>query len=439
MSTYTPIAAQVLSGTATSVVFSSIPQYYQDLVLVCDLRIAPSVSALKIRFNNDSSGNYYYTQFSGNGSAAVTTADSNQTFALVSGSLVNTTSPSMAIVNIPDYTNASIRKQILSLGSRSDANNSAISECISLWNGTDAITRIEILPDDNFNAGCTFNLYGIGTGGGYALGGDIVTTDGTYWYHTFLSSGAFIPTQDLTNVDYLVVAGGGGGNSRANTGGGGAGGLRSTVTATGGGGSLEAKLSLTANTPYYVAIGAGGSRNFNGSNSYFGSITSLGGGYGGPGGDSVVAGVGGSGGGGGTPDTFGPTNSGGNGTANQGYAGGNSVRGASAYGGGGGGGAGAVGANGSGSSAGAGGNGVAVAISGTSTYYAGGGGGGHNETGVVSGGLGGGGTGGRNGASAGAGEPNTGGGGGGGGNANTVGNGIAAAGGSGIVIVRYAV
>jgi hypothetical protein len=37
-----------------------------------------------------------------------------------------------------------------------------------------------------------------------ATGGDSVTTDGTYWYHTFLSSGTFTPTEALT-ADYLSL------------------------------------------------------------------------------------------------------------------------------------------------------------------------------------------------------------------------------------------
>jgi hypothetical protein len=66
-------------------------------------------------------------------------------------------------------------------------------------------------------------------------------TDGTYWYHTFVSSGTFTP-QKAISCDYLVVAGGGGGGQDDNGAGGGAGGLRCTVGATGGGGSLETRF-----------------------------------------------------------------------------------------------------------------------------------------------------------------------------------------------------
>jgi hypothetical protein len=86
------------------------------------------------------------------------------------------------------------------------------------------------------------------------------------------------------SVDYLVVAGGGGGGY-ALAGGGGAGGLRSTVTATGGGGSLESPLTLALDTLYTVTVGAGGAGDQvvawfikHGNNSVFSTITSTGGG-----------------------------------------------------------------------------------------------------------------------------------------------------------------
>ena len=264
-------------------------------------------------------------------------------------------------------------------------------------------------------------------------------------------------TDGLSNipasVNYLVVAGGGGGGGHQNAtdGGGGAGGLRTSYGSnSGGGASAEAALQLTLGTNYTVTVGAGGSLGSgttsptNGENSSIvGSnitdIISLGGG--GASANAVNASSGGSGGGGG--------NGGGQpgqGTSGQGYAGGssNSNRGA------GGGGAGAVGANSPGANGGAGGIGLAVNIinatnagtanvgevSSSNVYYAGGGGGGSASTGAstqAAGGLGGGGNGElNNNNNATAGDANTGGGGGG---AFTAG---AKAGGSGVVILRYA-
>jgi hypothetical protein len=64
-----------------------------------------------------------------------------------------------------------------------------------------AITSITITPQagKSFQQYSTFYLYGVAALGTtpaivpYATGGDTIMTDGTYWYHTFVSSGTFTP------------------------------------------------------------------------------------------------------------------------------------------------------------------------------------------------------------------------------------------------------
>ncbi len=278
-------------------------------------------------------------------------------------------------------------------------------------------------------------------GGVTATGGDSIVTSGGFKIHTFTSSGTFAVTGTGT-VEYLVIAGGGGGGKGAygNGGGGGAGGYRSSVSGESSGGGASAETALSVSTGNYtVTIGAGGAgatsgAGSNGSDSVFGSITSVGGGGGGTstgsGGIQGAATAGGSGGGGG-----GSNATGGAGTANQGFAGGTAgPYSPPNYPGGGGGGASATPSTPANSSAAgaSGGAGVASSITGSSVTRAGGGGGGV-ETGTAgSGGAGGGGAGNSGATSGTAGTANTGGGGGAGYTA-------AGAGGSGIVIVRYAV
>jgi hypothetical protein len=442
VSTYTPIASQTLSTSAPSVTFSSIPQGYTDLVLVVAGKNSSSTYSPYIQFNGDTSTNYSITNLYGDGSAAVSNRTSTTATAYF-GSLGAT--QGNAIVQIQNYSNATTYKTALI---RINGAGFRVYGNVMLWRSTAAITSVTVFNESpgTFASGSTFSIYGIqvGTVAQKAQGGNIVTSDGTYVYHTFTSSGAFIPNEALT-VDYLVVAGGGGGGAN-NGGGGGAGGLRSTVTATGGGGSLESALSLTAKS-YPVIIGAGGagrldgagSNGFSGNNSIFSTITSSGGGGGGSwNGSAYNNGLSGGSGGGASGD-LGLT--GGSGTANQGYAGG---AGGGSSESGGGGGAGAVGAAGAGSTPGAGGIGVATTISGSSVTYAGGGGGGKRSVSASTSVLSNGGTGGGGGGSqsnnstivdGGSGTVSTGSGGGGGSrNGATGGNG-----GSGIVIIRYAV
>ncbi|MFA5129652.1 MAG: glycine-rich domain-containing protein [Patescibacteria group bacterium] len=256
--------------------------------------------------------------------------------------------------------------------------------------------------------------------------GGTITTDGTYWIHTFTTNGTFTPSEAIS-VDALVVGGGGSGGSdpAAYKGGGGGG---------GGGVVYTAAHAVTAQA-YSVTVGNGGSSNGtvggvggHGVTSTFDGISADGGGGGGNSGNSgnqARGGTGGSGGGGGSQNGIG-----GSGITDQGYAGG-TAQGSSAPAAGGGG-AGVAGSNG-----GSGGNGTSNSITGTPTYYGGGGGGG-SDAATSTGGLGGGAAGSRGGSNSNcpslSGTANTGGGGGGVGKDNCT---TAGSGGSGIVIIRY--
>ena len=445
MSTYEPIASQTLGSAAASVTFSSIPQGYTDLILVITGNNDQGTAYISwLTFNNDTSTNYSYTRIVGTGTAAASTRDTSSNYGFGGWTNNETSQMILGINHIQNYSNSTTYKTWLGRGGdQTSGAGSRVYAMVGLWRKTEPITSIKIQVEaGTYDAGSTFSIYGIQVGASTqkAQGGNIVTSDGTYVYHTFTSSGSFIPSQALT-VDYLVVAGGGGGTSE---GGGGAGGLRSTVTATGGGASLETALSLTAKA-YPVIVGAGGSgistgfSGQNGNNSVFGTITSTGGGGGGgyfssPYGQGNVGGSGGGGvdGGNGGLATSSPV---------QGYRGGNTDAG---VGGGGGGGAGAVGANNNGVIGGAGGAGVAVSISGSSITYAGGGGAGsrNDSNNFVAGGAGGSGIGGTGGSPSGtpaatSGTIGTGSGGGGAGGAATMR--LGGNGGSGIVVIRYAI
>jgi hypothetical protein len=441
MSTYTPIATQTLGSAASSVIFSSIPQGYTDLVIVLSALTSVDVVYSRMKFNFDSGANYSSTYLEGDGSVANSNRYSNNNYIQFSywnaGAGAN---PETTILNIMNYSNSTTNKTALLRYNGVGGGASGVTSTVGLWRNTNAINAVEFsVGSGTFDSGSTFSLYGIAVGNSSAKadGGSSVTTDGTYYYHTFKSSGAFIPRQAIT-VDYLVVAGGGGGGG-SYSGGGGAGGLRSTVTATGGGGTLETALSLDLNTNYTVTVGAGGSGGIgdnagsDGSNSVFSTITSTGGGGGGYINTNSGAGRTGGSGGGAAGAGAGSAPTGGSRTANQGYAGGNGFVQAAVGPAGGGGGAGAVGSNGASSTAGNGGAGVASSISGSSVTYAGGGGGGIITGTAGTGGSGGGGNGSSttNGT---AGTVNLGGGGGGADN-----NFNGGAGGSGIVIIRYAV
>ena len=441
-----------LNADASAVEFTNIPQSgYTDLKVVVSCRLARATNggALNVNFNG-SSANLTERNMWGNGTSAVSGTDI-ALVALVPGANTTASTFSNFELYVPNYTSSNFKSWSVDFTSENNATAGYDGLVAGLWSSTSAINAIKFVDNGagNIVQYSTFSLYGLAAVGTTpatapkASGGNI-TTDGTYWYHTFLTSGTFTPATNLT-CDYLVVAGGGGGGVQTagtsyGQGGGGGGGLRCTVGATGGGGSLESPLSLTT-TAYTVTVGSGGATNTSGNNSVFSTITSIGGGRGGNGSVGYSSEVGGSGGG---AAGWGTQYNGSAGTANQGYAGGNNA-GNNIDGAGGGGGAGQVGYNGVSGTSGQGGNGVQTSISGTATYYAGGGGGGGGQSGTLTsipGGLGGGGNGGGNttaAASATAGTINTGGGGGGSGRNTGGGSPGSPYGGSGIVIVRYSV
>jgi len=457
VSTYTPIASTTLTSAATFVDITAIPQTYTDLVLVVSGKSAGSYFNSGVTFNGDTGSNYSYTYFGvtfpGNVATISSGVSANTTRIL--GAQFDNADNQFFIHNIMSYTNTNIKKCVLVKTYNSDGSAYGDSSLYSIatWNNTSAINsmRISTTTATNFAVGTKFNLYGIAnasiTNNAKAIGGDSVYRDSSHWYHVFNKSGTFTPTQTLT-ADYLVVAGGGGGGGKG--GGGGAGGLRCTVGATGGGGSLPAKVSFTNATAYAITIGAGGIASTttiaggDGSSSSiigsgFTTITTTGGGGGGTDFGSVKNGRSGGSGGGAAGGGYSPSGTGGSGTANEGYAGAGNTA-AAPYNGGGGGGAGAAGSGSSTPGNATGGIGIQTSISGTATYYGGGGGGGWDS---VNGGGGTNNAGGQGGGGTGtattgvAGTANTGGGGGGGGyNGSTF---IGAAGGSGIVIIRYPV
>jgi hypothetical protein len=418
---------------AASVTFANIPQTgYTDLVVKATVRSARTTGGtdgLRMEINGAAT-NRTYRSVGGSGAAAYSENDTTTFVGYLpqnggtTGWTANTFTNTE--IYIPNYTSSNNKSISVDTTTENNATTSYADLLASLWSQTAPIASLTFKTGSGSDlvANSTFYLYGVAKLGTTpaiapkATGGDIIDTDGTYWYHTFLSSGTFTPAVALT-TDYLVVAGGGGSGTAIGaftgfgTGGGGAGGLRSTVTATGGGGALESALSLATNTSYTVTIGAAGATGAAGSNSTFATVSSVGGGAGGFAAGSANGTSGGSGGGGGISSS-GSNGNGANGTNNQGFAGGNA--GAGAFGGGGGG---AGGAGGTGSSArGAAGVGLAVAISGSSVNYAEGGLGGGQTTGNAPN------------------QPANTGNGGIGGTNNLAANG---AGGSGIVIVRYLV
>lgn len=438
-----------ITVSSPSIDVMNLPQSgYTDLKIVISARSdnASVIAGMSFQVGNqgiDRNSNYSYYELTGDGTSASSssgTVSALNTITCGANSTANTFSNTE--IYIYNYTESAAKTMSVLSASENNGQSAQIRVQGWKWNSTTSISAFKLnATSGNFIVGTTVSVYGIAKPNiipaisPKATGGDIIVNDGVYWYHAFLSTGAFKPRTNI-NCDVLAVAGGGGGGNYYSAGGGGGGGVV---------GFTNQRLSVSS---YTVTVGAGGAsptgaNGSNGSDSQFGSFTAaVGGGGGGARPNNGLAGGSGGGGGGYSANT-----TGGAATSGQGYAGadGKALGFSPQDYAGGGGGAGGPGVSGVGLGYSNGGIGTddystwaLVTGTGDSGYYAGGGGGYcNNAAGPATGGVGGGGRGMRAQAVvyALAGTANTGGGGGGGWD---TGNSAGAAGGSGIVIVRYA-
>lgn len=151
--TYTPIATQTLTTSAASVTFSSIPATYTDLVLVVAGTIN-SATAMDLTFNSDTGSNYSRTILTGDGSSASSSRVSSATN-LGLGFL--STTQSVSIIQLMNYSNTTTFKTVISRGNAADNRTTAT---VGLWRSTAAINTIN-LAGGTYQIGTTFTLYGI--------------------------------------------------------------------------------------------------------------------------------------------------------------------------------------------------------------------------------------------------------------------------------------
>lgn len=160
--TYESIATQTLGTTASSVVFSSIPATYTDVVAVVQAISDGTYANFNVRVNGDTGSNYSRTRLSGNGTSATSARATNQTsFFLADVSGISNTGYSMYIVNFMNYANTTTYKSILSRTNTINGNaGDGVELHAQLWRSTSAINEISFLVS-SFASGSTFTLYGI--------------------------------------------------------------------------------------------------------------------------------------------------------------------------------------------------------------------------------------------------------------------------------------
>jgi hypothetical protein len=162
-STYEPIATSTLGSAVVSFTFSSIPQTYTDLVLVCNLKASASPTYMSVRYNGDTGSNYSRVGLTGNGSSASSELRSNRTSfeADMGGAQTDTDFRYVNIFNLMNYSNTTTNKTVIN---RANNASSGVDAIVGLYRSTSAISSITLATHNGSNTwsiGSTFTLYGI--------------------------------------------------------------------------------------------------------------------------------------------------------------------------------------------------------------------------------------------------------------------------------------
>lgn len=173
---YESIQTQTLTGTQSTISFTSIPSTYKHLQIRGISRSDHAVTyqdVLMAQYNSDATaGNYYaYHILTGDSSAAASYAGASTTTAggmagRVAGGSGIANSFAMVVIDILDYTNTNkykVSRALTGNQGQSTATDNDVTMFSHLWKNTAAITRIDLKVNGGYNFVnlSSFALYGI--------------------------------------------------------------------------------------------------------------------------------------------------------------------------------------------------------------------------------------------------------------------------------------
>jgi hypothetical protein len=166
--TYTLISSNVLSSSAASVTFSSIPSTYTDLVLRFSSRTSRTsvYDQIKLTFNGDTATNYSDTYVFGDGATAYSGSDVSSNYSLLlysNGDSATASTFGQGELYIPNYAGSAKKPSSSFIVAETNATTQRMGVNANLWQGTAAITSVTFTPftATNFLSGSSFYLYGI--------------------------------------------------------------------------------------------------------------------------------------------------------------------------------------------------------------------------------------------------------------------------------------
>lgn len=161
--TYELIASQTLSGTATAITFSSLPQTFDDLIVTFSGRgdtAAVSVSCFLAL--NGSTANMTRRVLYGDGSGAGSVSTSTSIFGDACGATSTSNTFSSAQIYIPNYTGSTNKSWSSTSAYENNATTAVIHAVAGLWSVTSAITSVGInCGTGNLVSGTSAQIYGV--------------------------------------------------------------------------------------------------------------------------------------------------------------------------------------------------------------------------------------------------------------------------------------
>lgn len=166
--TYTLISSNVLTSSAASVTFSSIPSTYTDLVVRWSARsdVGGSADNIGIQLNGVTSS-YSSTELRGNGSTVISGRSSsaaqwNQNVSVPSSAYTANTFSNNELY-IPSYTVSQNKPTSAFNTSENNSTTAIINVFAHLWQNNATVSQIQFfsLNGANFVTGSSFYLYGI--------------------------------------------------------------------------------------------------------------------------------------------------------------------------------------------------------------------------------------------------------------------------------------
>ena len=154
---FTVLGNQVLTTSAASITFSSIPGGHKDLVLIIEEKPASGTTNYQLRFNGDTGSNYSGLLAYGDGTSAASFTTTTLNLMAYGG---DSSMKALVKAQIQDYSATDKHKTVLA---RADRANQVSSMMAGRWASTSAITSLEIRTTtaDNYGVGSTFRLLGV--------------------------------------------------------------------------------------------------------------------------------------------------------------------------------------------------------------------------------------------------------------------------------------